>query len=134
MDPLREAKEIIEHRFSDHEQWIVHKGTRILLNNYADKNISDLPAAVNANKNAIKNRGRKNLLVLLDLSNVFANREILALFKKTSVELKPYIRKSAVIGIAGVQRYFLNIVNTVSSMNTRAFESKKEALDWLIEP
>ena len=133
-DPLQDAKRIVEEtkeRFSDYEDWMKHNGMRILVNSYTGMDVSEIPDAITANMNAIKNRKRTGLRVLVDISDVYANKEILGLFKKAGSELAPYISRSAVIGALGVQKYFLNIVNAISGMNTRAFNTRDEALEWL---
>ncbi len=118
---------------SPYERWIKHNGRRILVNQYTGLNIKDIPTAVEANKEAIIKRNRKKLLVLVDITDAYANKEILELFKRTGAELNPYIHKSAIIGAVGVQKFFLRLVNTFSGMNTKAFDEERAALDWLTE-
>jgi hypothetical protein len=119
---------------NDIRYWIKHKEKKILVNRYHDLNFDQLVAAVEDNKQAIIWDGQKDLRVLLVFEGSFGNREVVGAFKQASLSVKPYIAKAAVVGVKGVQKFFLNIVNNVSGIGAKAFDEKEEALDWLIEP
>ncbi len=119
---------------SDIRQWIDYKGEKILVNRYADLDFEQLIAAVEDNRQAILLDGEKGLRVLLEIEDSFGNREVVTAFKQAGVSLRPYIDKAAVVGVKGVQKFFLNLVNNVSGLGAMAFDEREEALQWLIEP
>ncbi len=114
---------------------ITHKGMEIALHDYRNIDEDDFVPAIEANvQNSIK-MGNPNQLLLLDITNVYISTAVLDTFKKASVDIKPYMRKLAVIGVKGIQKVFLKFILTFSkSNNIKSFNTKEDALDWLILP
>ncbi len=72
------------------------------------------------------------LLLLSDVTDSLASKEVVSTFKAVAKKIKPYAKKSAIIGITTVQRILLNAVNKFSALQTKAFETEKEAIEWLV--
>ena len=73
------------------------------------------------------------ILVLTDVTGSMANREVISCFKEKTKVAGSHIRKSAIIGVEGIQKLMLRGVNKFSRLNTRDFDTREEALDWLVE-
>ena len=73
------------------------------------------------------------ILVLTDVTGSLATREIMSCFKEKTKVAGKHIKKSAVIGVEGIQKLLLRGVNKFSSLETQAFDTREEALDWLVE-
>jgi uncharacterized protein related to proFAR isomerase len=77
--------------------------------------------------------GATDMLFLTNVENAVADRAIMKLFKETTQKNASHTKRSAVIGVEGIQKVLLNGVIRASGMNTKAFSSREEALDWLAE-
>jgi len=115
-------------------QWIEHRGKAILFADYSGINGSDLANVVNANQAAIigmGKAGKSDLLVLTDVSNCLADDEAIEAFKSIAVAMRPYTRGSAIVGISGLRKFALEIVNLFSKLETKPLDTVEKAKDWL---
>ncbi len=82
-----------------------------------------------------KETKHRNLLLLFDITNVVANKELIQILKEGALESKKngYFKKVAVIGATGLLKYFVTVVNRFSDIGATLFDSQEEALDWLVE-
>ncbi|MBN2804310.1 MAG: hypothetical protein JXR91_14540 [Deltaproteobacteria bacterium] len=85
-----------------------------------------------AHRKIFENSNEK-FLILTNVENAFANREVMKLLKDSVKHNSPHISKSAVIGIAGVQKLLLNSINLFSKVNSKVCDNREEALKWLTE-
>jgi hypothetical protein len=60
------------------------------------------------------------------------DREILTMFSGYTAANKPYIKASAIIGIAGLLNIALSSVERTAIRDIHSFDSETEALDWLV--
>ena len=73
-----------------------------------------------------------NILVLTDLTGSFIFGDATKYLKESTKLGRPFIKKSAVIGISGAKKVLLNMINVFSGYQTKAFSSIEEAKDWLV--
>ena len=78
-------------------------------------------------------KGTKDRLTLADVRGCFATQEILEAFKEVATKSKPFNKASAIVGLTGLQKHLLEIVNKVSGLGARPFDTPEEALDWLVK-
>jgi len=112
-------------------QWINHSGKEILQNDRSNLRNDDIIENVKQAVELIKGSGKKEILYLVDNSNTIIVPHVKEYIKKAGKELKPYIKKTAVIGANNAQKILLNILSTITGMNIRAFEEIESAKDWL---
>lgn len=77
--------------------------------------------------------GRKDFLILSDLSNSYIFGDALDALKKSGAKIKPYTRKTALLGITGAKSILLKTANALLKLNMKPFDNKEEALKWLTE-
>lgn len=80
---------------------------------------------------ALVKANEKDILMFTDINNSQINSAALSKLKEVGKFGKPILRKSALIGITGAKKTLLNIVNMITKMPNKAFDTKNEALDWL---
>ena len=120
--------DIIEERF----KWIEYKGVEILLNDYSNLTGENFIETLNTLTEHFIAQEKKDILLLLDVRNSYSNKEIIEALNKSSKRIKPFVKKSAVIGVTGVKKILLNVINKVSSLGANPFTSEEEAKDWLV--
>jgi len=100
------------------------------------KNIDDFVktvAEVDAFNAAQIKSGRKDFLILSDLSNSYIFGDALDALKKSGAKIKPYTHKTALLGITGAKSILLKTANALLNLNMKPFDNKEEALKWLTE-
>lgn len=82
----------------------------------------------------IKKLGDDNLLLLVDVSNSYANEKIIVdALKQSAIIVKPYVKKAAVVGVTSRQEIILTVVNMFSNLGLKPFKTIDDAKDWLID-
>ena len=77
-------------------------------------------------------RPKNSVLTLTNVSGVRFDKEILDAFKESVLQVRPYQKKAAVIGIKGIQKVAYSFVTMMTSDITKAFDSELEAKEWLV--
>ncbi len=114
---------------------IKHGNTEIIFHDYSNIEENKFVSAIESNVIDSKKSGLDGQLLLIDITNSYITTQVLDTFKKASIDIKPFTKKIAVIGIKGIQKVFFKVVTTFAkSQNIKSFKSKTEALDWLIFP
>jgi len=114
-------------------QFIEHKGSRVLFINYADCDIAMLKAVTEEMHRVISRELSHSVLTLNDVTGTSFDSESVALLKSKVAANAPYVKRAAVIGITGLQRLIYEAVQRFSQRSIPLFDSREEALDWLIK-
>ncbi len=115
-------------------KWLTYGNKKILLHDYShideDEYVTTLERLT---QHLIENSKNSKLLFVLDVTDTVVSKEVLRTFKKCAVEVRPYVEKTAVVGVTGIQKLFLNIVNSFSSIAAKPFDTLEQAQQWLVE-
>jgi len=118
---------------SERVSFISYKGKEILYSDYSNLEESQFINAINDLSDFVKNLSRKNLLTLSNVSGTYFKLSSINYCKKIGQILKPYLGKSAVIGISKSQEVFIKALKLFTKINLKTFEDIKDAKNWLIE-
>jgi hypothetical protein len=117
-------------------QFIEYKGQSIYYVDYSNIKSNDEFMSVikqsNSFREKVKSEGKKELLMLVDISGSFVYGDVLTEIKKAGKITKELTLKEAVVGISGGKKILLRIVQSFTNMNLKAFDSIDEAKDWLV--
>ena len=117
-------------------QFIEYKGQSIYYVDYSNIKTNDEFMSVikqsNSFREKVKSEGKKNLLMLVDVSGSFVYGDVLTEIKKAGKITKEMTLKEAVVGISGGKKILLKIVQSFTNMNLKVFDSVDEAKDWLV--
>ena len=114
-------------------KWISHKGKDILYEDYTNLTGKQIARLVPAITKITEEKDYKDILLLLDLSNSFANKEATNAFGESGKISKDRLKKTAVLGITGVKKVLLNFVTKVSNVDAKPFSTEEEAKDYLVK-
>lgn len=112
-------------------RFIRHGDREILINDYTGMSGDAFTALVRENAARIVASGRSDLRLVIHMPGAFVDRQTVAEFKSAAVAVKPVVARTAVVGVEGVQRFLLDVVNRFSGIGGRPFGSLPEACDWL---
>ncbi len=117
-------------------QFIEYKGQSIYYVDYSNIKTNDEFMSVikqsNSFREKVKSEGRKDLLMLVDVSGSFVYGDVLTEIKKAGKSTKEMTLKEAVVGISGGKKILLKIVQSFTNMNLKVFDTLDEAKDWLV--
>ena len=117
-------------------QFIEYKGQSIYYVDYSNIKTNEEFMAVikqsNSFREKVRSEGKKDLLMLVDISGSFVYGDVLTEIKKAGKITKELTLKEAVVGISGGKKILLRIVQSFTNMNLKVFDSIDEAKDWLV--
>ena len=116
---------------SDRRQLIHHNGKTVIIHNYKGLSGQAYINAVEFNGRAGGVVNLEERLILLDVTDSVVDKEVMKTFKRVSKEASAKVSKTAVVGVAGIQRMFLRTVANFSDLEIRTFDTQAEAIVWL---
>ncbi len=72
-------------------------------------------------------------LVLVDLRETNISRKVQRRIMDRIAETRKYIRKTAVVGLSGIRRVFLDLFARSSTVETVGFDDPEAAKRWLVK-
>ncbi len=113
---------------------IFYENRKIYFSDWTNiSSVAQALAIMEETTNYIKQLNELNLLEIVDVTNSYATVETLMAIKKIAKEVKKFSKKKAMLGITGAKKVLLNSVNNIANTQIRAFDSKEEALEWLVK-
>ena len=116
--------------------FIEYKGKEIYYVNYSNiktnQEFLETIKQTNAFREKVKAQGKRDLLMLVDITGSFVYGEVLEEIKKAGKITKTLTAREAVVGITGGKKILLRIVQTFSNMNLKVFDTVDDAKEWLI--
>jgi hypothetical protein len=74
-----------------------------------------------------------SVLVLVDLRNTDLTQKANALLTERIKDTKKYVLKTAVVGLTGIRKVFLDYFAMLASSETGSFEEPESAKEWLVK-
>jgi hypothetical protein len=114
-------------------RFIEHNGVAVLLADYSG-GITEAEGltAIAEVKRIASLQLPHTLLLLTDVSGAPFNTRLVEALKELAAYNAPYVRRAAVVGVAGLQKIIYSAVQRVSKRQIPAFATRQEALDWLV--
>ena len=115
-------------------QVIEHKGKKILLFDFSHCQCKEeIEPIIHGAKQWIQGKEPTSVLTLTDVTDANYDTESLNLLKDLTIHNKPYVKAGAIIGITRpLLRLAYNIVMAFSERNLPIFETREEAMEWLV--
>ncbi len=117
---------------SERVKWLDHKGKKTLYNDYTNLAGDEMLKPIKELGDHLDNLDEKEILPLLDFRNSYANKANVEALRKSGERNKQLFKKVAVLGITGVKKVFLHMVNKLTGIGANPFDTEEEAKDWLI--
>ena len=105
----------------------------ITILDYTNCNFTELHKRIEEVMAWMLKQPKDSLFTLSDFSGVSFNKDILEAFKKLALHNKPFVKAGAVVGIKGLQKVAYNAIMTFSRRNMPAFNTRDEAMNWIVK-
>ena len=112
--------------------WETYKGKRILFARYDHLALDEYRAEIEAVEEVVLQQPKNSVLLVVDTTGIIISPEALKLAKNTALHCRPYIRKTAILGMTGARKAILEIVVKFSGNPVAAFETVERAKDYLV--
>jgi hypothetical protein len=118
-------------------RFIDYKGKEIYFVDYTHIKSSEeflkVIKGTNAFREKVKAEGKRNILMLVDVTGSYVYGEALEAIKMSGRISKELTKKEAIIGISGAKKILLRIAQLFTGMQLRPFDTLDEAKEWLIQ-
>lgn len=113
--------------------WETYKGKRIMCARYDHLTVDELRAEVAAVKQEMAQPySGEMVLVLVDTRGTLISPAVLDLFKEVTASAKKFKFKTAILGMTGPRRVFLEIMWKFSGVKAMPFDEVEKAKEWLV--
>ena len=113
-------------------RFISHQNQRVLLLDLTAASLADITMVIEESSSIIQRASLHSLLTLTDVTNIVvrdvSTRQLMDFMRGN----KPFVKAAAVVGVAGIARSILATTNLVTGRSLKAFETRGQALDWLV--
>jgi hypothetical protein len=118
-------------------RFIEYKGREIYFVDYSyiksTEEFVKVIKGTNAFREKVKAEGKRNILMLVDVTGSYVYGEALEALKMSGRLTKELTKKEAIIGISGAKKILLRITQLFTGMQLRPFDTLVEAKEWLIQ-
>lgn len=112
--------------------FVEYRGVRILVVDGSDlRTTEDIDALAGHVGPLIRGEAQGTVRIVLNVSGLRFDRQSIVSIKKIFVDSQPWIRASSLVGVAGLQRVLLQILNQVAKRERPLFDTVDAAKDWL---
>jgi len=110
-----------------------YKGKKVFIARYDHLSPDGVKAEIEEVKKYMTTISENSARVLVDTNGTIISPDVLNQFKQISSQASHNMAtKTAILGMSGPRRTFLEIVSKFSQNKTIAFDTKEEAMDWLV--
>ena len=115
-------------------RFINHKDRRILLIDYSNlTDESELIEMIEQREFVVDSQPRNSVLMVINVTGAKFSKEVLTRAKEANVYDLPYVRRSAMVGVAGQQKAAVDAVSMFAKKQWEMFDTLDQALDWIVQ-
>lgn len=112
--------------------FVEYRGVRMLMVDGSDlRTADDIDALAGHVGPLIQGEPKGSVRIALNVTGLRFDRQSIVSIKKIFVDAQPWIRASSLVGVAGLQRVLLQILNQVAKRERPLFDTVEQAKDWL---
>jgi hypothetical protein len=110
-----------------------YNGKRIFIARYDHMTNEELVTEIKEVKNYMsQNKVSGDMLVLVDTTGTLVSPEVLKQFKEMSLKSTEFKAKTAILGMTGSRKVFLDIVVKFAKQSAMPFDDAQTAKEWLV--
>ncbi|MFO7889423.1 MAG: STAS/SEC14 domain-containing protein [bacterium] len=114
-------------------KFIDHKGKEILLEDFSGlKPGEEFDKTLEEAKKTIHSQPASSVLALFDATDAYFNSDVMGKMKIFTKSNNPYMKAVAVVGITGLLKIALITVTRFTGRDFKSFNTREEALEWLV--
>ncbi len=116
----------------DRIRYVEHKGKQILLVDLSHCTPAEVAKISLLVPSYVTSEPRGSVLLLADFTGAEFDRIAIERLKEGAVFDRPYLKRSAWVGIERLPKVFYEHIKNFSQRDLPAFNTREEAMDWLV--
>ena len=117
----------------DRISFISHHGKSVMAIDFSHLEPKELLLLLELVQHTVARHDRGSLLTLADLTGAHINREVATRMKEVLVRDRPFVRRSAWIGVESLPRVYYENIKSFTQRDIQPFKTREEAMDWLFK-
>jgi hypothetical protein len=113
-------------------RFIKHKGHAIFLIDFSHCSTKEMLLLLDQVRADVARHAPGSVLTLADFSGAQIDKAVATKMKEVLVLDRPYVKKSAWVGIESLPHVFYENFKSFSQRDFPAFKTREEAMDWLV--
>ena len=113
-------------------KFVEHRGSKILLIDFRDLDSKQVLEVEERVREVVGTRPRDSVLTLADYTGSTIDREVATRIKEVLVFDRPYVKRSAWVGVEDLPKAFYEGFRMFSRRDFPTFRTREEAMDWLV--
>lgn len=114
-------------------RFIEHQGKRILMIDFSNCGAHAMLALLDDFRAQVKGQPLDSLLAMADFTGAKLDKAVATRIKELLVLDRPYIKRAAWVGTGSLPHVYYENFKSFSQRNLPSFETREEALDWLVK-
>ena len=112
--------------------FVEHRGVRMLVVNATNlREFDDIVAMIGRFEGLIRGEPQGSVRVVMHVTGLLFDRRSASAIKGVFVRVQPWIRASCLVGVTGLHRVLLQVLNQVAKRERPLFDTLEQAKDWL---
>lgn len=113
-------------------RFIDHLGKQILLVDFSDCSADQMLSLLEGFRDKVASQPQNSLLILADFTGASFDKSLITRMKELLVLDRPYVKRAAWVGTKSLPHVYYENFKSFSKRNLPSFDTREEALDWLV--
>ncbi len=118
---------------TDRIRFITHQGKQILLVDLSLCSAAQVEGILRQVPEVVTTRPLRSVLIFTDLTGASFDKDAIRVMKEAAVFDKPYVKKTAWVGAESFPPEFRKSLSSFSGRTFPSFQTRDEALAWLVK-
>ena len=116
----------------DRVRFITHKGKQVLLIDSTNSTPEEGVRIADQSRALVSTQPLHSALILIDITGAKISRESVTHSKEVTAFDRPYVKRAALVGADSLPNAFYEAIKRFSQRDFPRFNTREEALDWLV--
>ena len=116
----------------DRVRFITHKGKQVLLIDSTNSTPEEGVRIADQSRALVSTQPLHSALILIDITGAKISRESVTHSKEVTALDRPYVKRAALVGADSLPNAFYEAIKRFSQRDFPRFNTREEALDWLV--
>ena len=116
----------------DRVRFITHQGKQILFIDETNCGAEEIMKVLDDVQRIVTAHPRNSVLILGDLTGAQFSRAAVTRMKEVAVFDRPYVKRAAFVGAQSLPKVFYEALKIFSRREFPKFQTRQEAMDWLV--
>jgi hypothetical protein len=121
-----------ENATEERLRFIKHKGQAIFIIDLSHCAAKEILLLMDQVKEIVARHAPGSMLTLADFTGAEVDKKVAMRIKEVTVLDRPYVKRSAWVGMESVPHVLYENIKTFSQREFPAFQTRDEAMDWLV--